>query len=192
MTAYGWEHDPKRLVFQYARYKFVAKMLAGKADVLEVGCADGQGARIVRQHVGALSGIDIDAQSIAEANRLQSKRWPCTFYQHDIMQYVPKPGFDAVYSLDLFEHIPPEQENLFLSRLQACAPVVIIGTPSLESQSYASEISKAGHVNCKSGEALRADMLRYWSHVFLFSMNDEVVHTGYLPMAHYLMAIGVR
>lgn len=26
--------------------------------------------------------------------------------------------------------------------------------------------------------------------VFLFSMNDEVVHTGFTPMAHYLFAIG--
>lgn len=26
---------------------------------------------------------------------------------------------------------------------------------------------------------------------FLFSMNDEVVHTGYYPMAHYLIAVGI-
>jgi hypothetical protein len=25
--------------------------------------------------------------------------------------------------------------------------------------------------------------------VFLFSMNDEVVHTGFYPMAHYLFAV---
>ncbi|MFN7264275.1 MAG: hypothetical protein ACK5T5_05005, partial [Phenylobacterium sp.] len=59
-----------------------------------------------------------------------------------------------------------------------------------ESQVYASEISKAGHVNCKTGEDLRAFMLKFFSNVFLFSMNDEVVHTGYAPMAHYLFAIG--
>ena len=26
---------------------------------------------------------------------------------------------------------------------------------------------------------------------FNFSMNDEVVHTGYAPMAHYIFCIGV-
>lgn len=26
---------------------------------------------------------------------------------------------------------------------------------------------------------------------FLVSMNDEVVHTGYYPMAHYLLAVGI-
>ena len=29
----------------------------------------------------------------------------------------------------------------------------------------------------------------YFENVFLFSMNDEVVHTGFTPMAHYLFAV---
>jgi hypothetical protein len=32
-------------------------------------------------------------------------------------------------------------------------------------------------------------MERYFHAVFLFSMNDEVVHTGFAPMAHYLIAV---
>jgi hypothetical protein len=32
-------------------------------------------------------------------------------------------------------------------------------------------------------------MQRYFKHVFMFSMNDEVVHTGFFPMAHYLFAL---
>ena len=29
-----------------------------------------------------------------------------------------------------------------------------------------------------------------WFHtVFVFSMNDEVVHTGFFPMANYLLAV---
>jgi hypothetical protein len=68
--------------------------------------------------------------------------------------------------------------------------IAIFGMPSLESQSYASPQSKAGHVNCKSGDALRAVLERYFHTVFVFSMNDEVVHTGFYPMAHYLLAVG--
>ena len=188
MTSYNWEHDPKRLAFQYARYKFVAKMLQGKNRVLEVGCADGQGARIVRQHVGSLMGIDSDWLSISEARRLMSRRWPCEFLPLDIL-IAPAMAFDAVYCLDLFEHI--EDEATLLAKLRATAPVCILGTPSLESQRYASEISKAGHVNCKSGEDLRSLLLGHWSHVFLFSMNDEVVHTGFTPMSQYLLAVAV-
>jgi hypothetical protein len=32
-------------------------------------------------------------------------------------------------------------------------------------------------------------MQQYFDHVFMFSMNDEVVHTGYFPMAQYLFAL---
>jgi hypothetical protein len=41
--------DPKRTLFTLTRYKFVARMLAGDRHVLEVGCADAFGTRIVKQ-----------------------------------------------------------------------------------------------------------------------------------------------
>ena len=34
-------------------------------------------------------------------------------------------------------------------------------------------------------------MSKFFHNVFIFSMNDEVIHTGFYPMAHYLWAIGV-
>ena len=66
---------------------------------------------------------------------------------------------------------------------------LIIGSPSIQSQAYASPPSKAGHVNCKDGKELKALLNRFFHNVFVFSMNDEVIHTGYYPMAHYLMAL---
>ena len=191
MTLHTWEIDPKRLVFQLARYKWVAKMLQGKASVLEVGCADGFGSRIVRQHVGRLTAIDIDPDSIAEAKARMSPSWPIGFEFGDIMSERDRyQQFDGVYCLDLFEHIV--KWDTLLGRLVRAAPVCIIGTPSLESQQYASDLSRQGHCNCMTGEDLRKACLRYWDHVFMFSMNDEVVGTGFLPMAHYLLALCVR
>ena len=67
--------------------------------------------------------------------------------------------------------------------------VLIVGMPSLESQAHASPQSREGHVNCKSGRDFKALMERFFHNVFLFSMNDEVVHTGFYPMAHYLLAV---
>jgi len=64
-----------------------------------------------------------------------------------------------------------------------------VGMPSLESQAHASPQSKEGHVNCKTGKDLKRLMQDYFHNVFLFSMNDEVVHTGFYPMAHYLIAV---
>ncbi len=188
MTLFNAEADPRRLAFQFARYKHVAKLLEGRWRVLEVGCADGIGARIVRQHVGELVAVDSDPTSIEEARRRASERWPVRFLHRDIM-VGPLPGFDAVYCLDLFEHIADEARLLWC--LRGCAPVCVIGTPSLESQQYASEISRREHVNCKTKAGLRAAMARHWSQVFVLGMNDETLHTGHDAMTHYLLAIGV-
>jgi Methyltransferase domain len=187
MTAYNWVEDPKRLAFQYARYKHVAKILEGYGSVLEVGCADAGASRIVRQHVGRLTASDVDWRCIVEARKLSSSKWPIDFFVHDIMA-GPLTGFEAVYCLDLFEHI--DNPNTLLGNLRLSAPVAVIGTPSLESQRYASDISKEGHVNCVTKAGLRAVMREHWSNVFVFGMNDETLHTGFDAMCQYLLAVG--
>ena len=40
-----------------------------------------------------------------------------------------------------------------------------------------------------SGKALKALFEQHFHNVLLFSMNDEMVHTGFAPMAHYLFVI---
>jgi len=183
--------DPKRLGFVLARYKFVAKMFAGKASVLEVGCADGFGAHVVRQHVRRLVAIDIDEKAIAEAEAYNSEDRPTEFKVADILKDAFR-DFSAVYSLDVLEHMKPcLEEHAYLEALRRAAPLAIIGSPSLESQAYASELSKAGHVNCKTEDDFRETLRRYWNEVFIFGMNDEVLHTGFGPMAHYRLALCV-
>ena len=39
-------------------------------------------------------------------------------------------------------------------------------------------------------EALKKTLERHFHTVFVFSMNDEVVHTGFYPMAHYILGVG--
>ena len=48
-----------------------------------------------------------------------------------------------------------------------------------------------GHVNLYTGEKLEEQMKKYFNFVTIFSMSDEIVHTGYIPMAHYLIGVGV-
>ena len=108
----------------------------------------------------------------------------------------PVPGhFDAVCALDVLEHIAPKDERAFLDNaLGSLVPsgVAVFGMPSLESQPYASPQSNAGHVNCKTMPDFKALLEDYFRTVFMFSMNDEVVHTGFHRMAHYLFAVGAH
>lgn len=195
MSSQVWRDDPKRLLFVLARYKFAAKLFSGMNRVLEVGCADAFGTRIVRQEVAEVVATDFDPEfidrNIARQNDAAS-RWNLSFKVHDFLAGPLDEGFDGAYAIDVIEHIPAEQENVFVGNIVRSlnsSGVCLIGTPSLESQTYASPPSKAGHVNCKTGPQLKEMMQRFFENVFVFSMNDEVVHTGFYPMAHYLFAL---
>jgi 2-polyprenyl-3-methyl-5-hydroxy-6-metoxy-1,4-benzoquinol methylase len=188
-----WHDDPRRLGFVLARYKFVAKMLSGRGKVGEVGCGDAFASRIVLQEVKELHVYDFDPIFIADVTRRQVGRWQLHPHVHDILDGpLREAPFDALYSIDVMEHIPPAKEDIYLDNLKrSLAPhgVIMVGMPSLESQAHASPPSKAGHVNCKNGNALKSVLEKHFHNVFLFSMNDELVHTGFTPLAHYLFAL---
>ena len=202
MTNESWQTDPRRLVFTLSRYKFVAKMLEGLENVLEIGCGDGFGSRIVAQAVCKLTAIETDPILLDSALSHLPGRWPINYRQHDLLDgqlhdatNPARPArFDAIYAIDVLEHVEPADQELFLNVTCSMLPrhgLAIIGMPSLESQPHASPQSKAGHVNCQSGPELKFHMSRHFHQVLCFSMNDEVVHTGFHKMAHYLWAIGV-
>lgn len=191
-AGYTWHDDPRRLVFMLSRYKFVAKMLDGFERVLEVGCGDGFGTRIVAQAVKSIVGVDFDDAYIDSAKETHNSRFDINYLQHDMLVGPVNGCFDAVFALDVLEHIEENNEELFLKNCLSglgSNGVCIIGMPSLESQPYASEGAKIGHVNCKEQVKLKVLMNKFFYNVFMFSANDEVIHTGYSKMAHYNIAL---
>jgi SAM-dependent methyltransferase len=187
-----WHEDPKHLMFSMARYKFVSKMLAGKNKVAEVGCGDGFNARIVLQEVNELALFDIDPLFVENANENCKAPWHCDTAVHDITLEPLAEQYDACYSLDVLEHIDSSVENKVIKHYRDSIKdngVLLIGIPSLESQQYSKPASVSGHINCKSGNEFKATLEKYFHNVFLFSMNDEVIHTGYVKLAHYLFCI---
>ena len=192
MSSQVWRDDPRRLLFVLARYKFVSKMFSGLGHVLEVGCADAFGTRVVLQEVKALTATDFDPLFVARVNQNKSPRWPFECLVHDMMAGPLARGFDGAYAIDVLEHIPREQEERFVGNIVASlnsTGICLFGSPSIHSQAYASPQSKEGHVNCKDAPGLKALCQKFFHNVFIFSMNDEVVHTGFYPLAHYLWAL---
>jgi len=192
MTNQVWHDDPRRLLFVLARYKFVAKMLSGAERVLEVGCADAFGTRIVQQEVGHVVAVDFDELFVQDVRARMQPEWRFECRLHDILSGPVEGRFDGAYALDVLEHIAPEQEETFVANLVASlseSAVLILGLPSIQSQAHASAPSREGHVNCKDHHELKRLMKKFFHNVFIFSMNDEVVHTGFYPMAHYLFAV---
>ncbi len=188
-----WIEDPRRFLFSQSRYKFVSKMLSGRKNAIEIGCGDAFNAPIVMQEVKSLTVTDFDPEFIADAIKRVPPEYPYVAKVHNFLDGVIEGGpFDAAYSLDVLEHIEAKDERRFIGNICKCLTadgVMIVGMPSLESQAYASPGSKIGHINCKSAPVLKALMEEFFHSVFMFSLNDEIVHTGYHKMAHYIIAL---
>lgn len=193
-TTYSLLDDPKHMAFVLSRYKFVAKMFEGRKSVLEVGCGDAFGAPIVAQAVGKLLGIDPEIRVIKSNRKRLDRIKNLTFEHGDICSNPPKGKFDAIYSVDVIEHLDKPLNKDFMENQCALLDkdgVCLIGTPNITANKFACHRSKVQHINLKSQSMLRRQMEKYFKNVFMFGMNDEVVHTGYAPMCHYIWGLGV-
>lgn len=185
---------PRHLLFTLARYKFAARMLpqGRKARVLEIGCSEGIGTGLLGEAGHEVLGVDGDADAIARAREVMAKpnlRFECADF---IGGDFGAGSFDAVVSLDVIEHIRPEDEAAFLANIvRHLTPdgICVIGTPNDTASRYASAASQIGHVNMFTAERLGETLARHFVHVFPFGMNDEVLHTGFPAMCHYLLAL---
>jgi SAM-dependent methyltransferase len=196
-TSYSLVNDPKHMSFVLSRYKFVAKLLQGKRSVLEVGAGDAFGLPIIAQAVPQVYVVDWDPRLLDGNARRLAHLKNVNYLHTDINKGAPDLTVDAAYTIDVIEHVDPAGEGRFVENIVKClAPtgVLLTGTPNVTAAAYASPQSQAGHINLKSMKSLRELMEQYFENVFMFGMNDEVVHTGYAPMCHYIwsLAVGVR
>ena len=191
-TSDDYMDNPKHIAFVASRYKFVAKMLSGKDAVLEVGCGDGFGVPFVAGEIGQLICADINEPLLRDIERRMTHIENARYEYFDFRESAYPEQVDAFYMVDVIEHIFPDEETLFMSNLVASLNdngIALIGTPNKTAEQYASEWSRQGHINLKTHDTLKELGERYFHNVFSFGMNDEVVHTGYGPMCHFLWIV---
>ena len=185
--ARAFASDLVMLTVRLARYKFIARVLRKTDRVLEVGCGYGLGCAFLSQHVKEVRGIDVQECAIGEARRLVTAS-NVEFETCDFFDFHSEKKFDVVVASDVIEHLTIEQCEEFVQRtavLVVPAGVVVIGTPSVWSLPYQSEVSRLSHVHCWDREELLAVLDRSFGRVFPFSMNDEIVGTGHPKMAWF-------
>ncbi len=193
-TSYSLIHDPKHMCFVLSRYKFCAKMLDGKKVIMEVGSGDGFGLPLIAQGAEKVYAVDWDKRLLEGNARRLSHLKNVKYIKKDLNVTSPDIIVDAAFSIDVFEHLEPKNEDMFTKNIIKCLKpngVLITGTPNQTAAQYATPRSQVQHINLKTMATLRALMERYFENVFMFGMNDEVLHTGYGPMCHYLWTIGV-
>jgi len=184
-------NDPKRLAFVLSRYKFAAKMIPKGKRILELGCSEGIGVPILTEFSSHYTGVDMDSEAIDVAIRNWGSENRVFLCEDFLGKIYGK--FDAIVSLDVLEHIEPAVSHVFFDTIfknLSDNGIAILGTPNITSSAYASEASRLGHINLYDAERLKKDMERLFYNVFVFGVNDEVVHTGFYAMCHYLICIG--
>ncbi|MEM8494976.1 MAG: class I SAM-dependent methyltransferase [Planctomycetota bacterium] len=204
MHGYHARKTPRRLLYTTSYYKFAAKLIAantsssnkGHSRVLDVGCGEGIGTYLVAKECGFARGVDFDEDLIATAHRNWVKRDASPICEFDAKDFLvePRADFDAVINFDVIEHIQPANAEGFIAGMAANlkpAGLAVVGTPNVTSAQHASAVTNAGHVNLYDADRLHQEMSAYFRTVFMFGANDEVVHTGFAPMCHYLLAVGV-
>jgi len=186
------KNDIRHLMIALARYKFAARIIGDnpKKNVLELGCSEGLETLSLAQVAAKTLAVDFDSKAI---------KWAKKNFSNPKLEYIcddflgKKFGkFDAVVSIDVIEHIEEKKEQLFVSTIAQNlndSGVSIVGTPNITALLYASEESKVGHINLYDSQRLKELFLKQFKNVFLFGMNDEVVHTGFASMAHYLFVV---
>jgi len=188
-----WVHNNQlRLLIRLARYKFVAKLVRSTDRVLEVGSGSGLGSIFLGQVADSVFGIDVKTSEVDEAIRL-NERDNVNFAVADLFDMDEQQGFDVVVSLDVIEHLSMEDgRRLLEAQRRQLKPggMLIVGTPSIWSFPFQSPISQASHINCFDLPDLVALVDEQVERSVAFSMNDEVVHTGYHKMAWYYFVVG--
>lgn len=192
-TSYSLINDPKHMCFILSRYKFCAKMLKGKDIIMEIGSGDGFGLPIIAQIARKVYAVDWDKR-LLEGNAKRLRHLKNVEYLYvDLNKRSPSVKVDGAFLIDVIEHLDPKTEKMFMDNIVKClkaSGVLLIGTPNITASKYATPRSKVQHINLKSQQTLRELMDRYFENVFMFGMNDDVVHTGYAPMCHYIWAVG--
>lgn len=195
-TSFQYNNSRRHLLYSMARYKFAMKMLTSGIEnevmsILDLGCSDGFGTYYVSEFAKKVTGVDFDKEAIEYAKLAFKDSENMEFIEDNFLNRCYG-KYDGIVSFDVLEHIYPENENNYMNTVLNNLKdegTFIIGTPSMETQQYSKENIVRAHINVKRGEELYGLLKTYFYNVYLFTQNDEIIHTGHLRMANYLIAV---
>ena len=188
-----WTDAPDHLAFVLSRYRAAASLIGDAQSVLEMGCGEGIGARILAKG-RSYKGVDLDEDAIAVATNGQVVGG-LSFLVGDILKTgFPMRRYGAVVSLDVIEHVPADREGDFMAFATGHLDphgVCVIGTPNAAFDHLASPQSRAGHCNTYTHERLYMLMARHFRVVQSFGMQDTSIHLGHPEARHYMLMAGI-
>lgn len=188
--------DIKHIVFTLSRYKFVSRLVAHRSNlrILELGCNEAWGSILLLQNndLKEYVGLDFDEDAIEWNRKYLPKDFEFIFGNVFEHKEIKKSHFNLIFSSDMIEHLEKSREDEYFEIIYnnlSDDGVGVVGTPSRNMSPYASEDSKVAHINLYDQNDLYNLASKYFSNVFIFNMNDEIVNTSFDPMSCYIFAV---
>jgi ubiquinone/menaquinone biosynthesis C-methylase UbiE len=128
------------------RYLFAARHVAGK-DVLDAACGEGYGAAWLARHAKSVTGLDVDAPTVARARAKYLA--PGLRFEAGSVAAMPfaDASFDCAVSFETLEHLAEQQAMLAeLRRVLRPDGVLIISTPNKVEYSERRDFHNEFHV----------------------------------------------
>lgn len=175
----------KNMLIHLARYNFVAGFLDKTDNVIEIGCGNGYGTRLLSEYCNDIIGIDANHDVIDSAKksfeRDNLRYYDCTRNDvYDVMssRAIHNMDFkqaDIVVSLEVIEHIEQSKQKLFLESMakNTNANTFIISTPRY--YEGRSENRKKEHTHEFEYDEFKQVLDEQFENVIVFGQNDEII-----------------
>jgi SAM-dependent methyltransferase len=113
------------------RYTFARALAKGKR-VLDAACGEGYGSAQLAQVAAEVTGVDIDAETIAHARSRYGAHPKLRYMQSDVtlLDTLPHRSFDLIVSFETLEHVQAQERLLDdFARLLSDDGVLLVSTP---------------------------------------------------------------
>ena len=142
------------------RYAFAHALAKGRR-VLDAACGEGYGSALLAQVAAQVTGVDIDAASVAHAATRYGTRSNLRFLQADVtaLDALPARSFDLIVSFETLEHLAAQDRLLDgFARLLADDGVLLVSTPDKHNYNAGGEPNPfhVRELECDEFEALLA------------------------------------
>jgi SAM-dependent methyltransferase len=143
-----------------ARYRWASRLVAGK-EVLDAACGVGYGLEILASAAKAVTGLDIDPEAVAEAEKRHGKSAKAVV-QGDLLELPFEAGsFDVVTCFEAIEHVEDHEAALAeVRRVLRPDGVLVLSTPNPEAYLEGNEY----HLREFRPEELLAAVAKHFAH----------------------------
>ncbi|MFC3193140.1 class I SAM-dependent methyltransferase [Marinicella sediminis] len=130
----------------YHRYAMASHWVEGK-DVLDAACGEGYGSHLLAQQANSVTGVDIDPQAIAHAQKTYQQDH-LTFITSDVLTLpLESDTYDVIVSFETLEHLSEHQQLLAeFKRVLKPGGVLLISTPDKREYSDKTGFDNEYHV----------------------------------------------